>query len=213
MTSNAPETTAAAALADIEVRLSECEGGCRWRDLFGGDGPIEIEVGCGKGRFLISRAQSEPDRNFLGIERSRKFLRVMRDRTLRAGLTNIRLLCAEAAYFLQTYVPPESVQACYVFFPDPWPKKRHHKRRLVNPAFAATVRSALQPGGVLHLATDHAEYFQQMLQVCRNCAGLEETLVQRIDPADAEPEQARTNYERKYLLQGRPVYNARYTAT
>ncbi len=121
--------------------------------------PLEVDVGCGKGRFLLARAAAHPERNFLGIERQLARIRKVDRRALRQGLTNVRLLHVEAAYALEWLLPDASVEVCYVFCPDPWPKRRHHGRRLFGPAFLDTLWTRLTPGGCLHVRTDHADYF------------------------------------------------------
>jgi len=196
---------------DIELLPGQLQGLTSWSALFGNSNPVELELGCGKGRFIIQSARQNPAVNYLGIERSAKFFRILRQRSSAAGLANIRLLRWEAAYFLGKYVPSASVQACHIYFPDPWPKKRHHKRRLINQGFIACVAASLQPGGSLLLATDFADYFEQMLASARACSGLQEVYHKIIAPAEADPEQAATNYERKYLLQGRTIYKAAYS--
>jgi len=196
---------------DIELLPGRLQGPLAWSVLFGNPNPVEIELGCGKGRFIIQSARQNPGVNYFGIERSAKFFRVLKLRASAAGLANIRLLRWEAAYFLGKYVPPASVQACHIYFPDPWPKKRHRKRRLVDQGFVACVATCLRPGGSLLLATDFDDYFEQMVASARACPELQELHIRSITPAEADPEQAATNYERKYLLQGRTIYKAAYS--
>ncbi len=122
----------------------------------------------------------------------------------------MRLLRAEADYFIWGYVPPESVQAFHIYFPDPWPKTKHRRRRLVNPDFFDLLRGRLVPGGCIHLATDFVEYFEIMLKTGRGCAGLEELYCRTIDPAGVDPESAATHYERRFFMHGLPIYRAAY---
>jgi tRNA (guanine-N7-)-methyltransferase len=196
---------------DIELHLGQLQDAVNWSALFGNTHPIEIELGCGKGRFIIQSARQNPAVNYLGIEKSAKFFRILKQRAVDAELANIRLLRWEAAYFLGKYVPPGSIQACHIYFPDPWPKKRHRKRRLINQDFMACLAACLQAGGSILLATDFADYFEQMLASARACPELQEVYTKVLDPAAADPEQAATNYERKYLLQGRAIYKAAYS--
>lgn len=196
---------------DRELQLHTLPVPLDWAALFGTDAPVEIEIGSGKGRFLIRSAGGHPERNYLGIERSLKFFRLLKQRVQQAELGNVRVLRAEADHFLRTYVPRASVSALYVLFPDPWPKKRHRKRRLVNDAFMALVAEVLVPGGTITLATDFDDYFEQMLAVGRACAGMDEKLVRTIRSGDVDPEQAPTSYARKYLIEGRPLYQVVYT--
>ncbi len=195
---------------DIEVRLSQCEEGLDWHRLFGNHNPVEMEIGCGKGRFIIKSARQNPAVNYFGIERAGTYYRILKERALKAGVDNIRLHNGEADYFVRKYVPRPSVQAYHIFFPDPWPKKRHHKRRLVQASFVEAARETLVAGGCIYYATDFEDYFQQMVAVSRACPGLEEASCRVIRPEEADPEEAATNYERKYLLQGRTIYKAAY---
>ncbi len=121
---------------------------------------MELDIGCGKGRFLIARATAHPETCFIGIDkRLTRILKVER-KALRAGATNIRLLCAEAADVVSRLLPPASLATCYLFFPDPWPKRRHHRRRLFDASFADSLARAFASRGTIHIATDHREYFE-----------------------------------------------------
>lgn len=133
-----------------------------WQQVFGKDAPVEIELGAGDGSFLIQYALQHPNTQLLGIERLLGRIRKIDRDTHKAGATNIRLLRIEAGYFLK-YMPVEaSVHAVHVYFPDPWPKKRHHKNRLINAVFVDQCKRILQPLGRIYLRTDHVEYFEQM---------------------------------------------------
>ncbi len=129
-----------------------------WRELFGNDNPVEIEVGFGKGLFLVSAGQANPGTNYFGIEIVRKYQLLTATRLARRGLGNVRVACADARSFLRDRVPDGSVQAVHVYFPDPWWKKRHHKRRVFTPEFAAQCQRVLAAGGQLLVATDVADY-------------------------------------------------------
>jgi tRNA (guanine-N7-)-methyltransferase len=174
--------------------------------IFGRSGPVGIEIGSGKGTFLVHEAQAQPEVDFLGIEWARKYYRHAVDRIGRWGLTNVRLLRTDAATFLREFVPDESVDCFHIYFPDPWPKKRHHKRRLLQASNVETLLRCLKPGGEIRIATDHQDYFEQIRQV-RSGFGdrLEEIEFPR--PAGArETELTGTNYERKYVKANRPIY-------
>jgi tRNA (guanine-N7-)-methyltransferase len=210
-----PEDTCGAPLPagpDVEVRLSCVEGRLDWRGLFGNDRPVVVEIGCGKGRFIIRSALDNPRLNYFGMERAGKFFSIMKQRVVRAQAGNILLLKGEADHCVRTYIADASVRAYHVLFPDPWPKKRHHKRRLVNDGFMREVLRTLVPGGCICFATDFEDYFRQMTEVSRACAGLRELYCRVILPESADPEAAATNYERKYLMQGRPIYRAAYAS-
>lgn len=133
--------------------------GLDWPAVFGRDGRVEIEVGIGKGRFLLAIAGARPEVLHLGIEWSNEYLRIAEMRAERLGLTNVRFVRADANDLVRRAVVPGSVGAYYVFYPDPWPKKRHHKRRFLQPANADAMAKTLAPGGCLHVATDHDDYW------------------------------------------------------
>ena len=123
---------------------------------------LEIDLGCGKGRFLLARAAKNPDVNFLGIDRMLRRIRKVDNRARRLDLDNVRLLRLEAYYAVAHLLPPASVDVYYVFFPDPWPKARHEGHRLFNARFLDALHRTLAPGGVAHVATDHLPYFEQL---------------------------------------------------
>jgi tRNA (guanine-N7-)-methyltransferase len=174
--------------------------------IFGRDNPVHVEIGSGKGTFLVHEAKADPDVDFLGIEWSRKFYLFAVDRIGRWGLRNVRITWAEAVAFLSDFVREESVDCFHIYFPDPWPKMRHHKRRLLQPDNVEIFVRRLKPGGTLRIATDHREYFEQILEVTSAYrTKLEEIEFPR--PAGAEEgEYTGTNYERKYIKDGRPIY-------
>ena len=166
--------------------------------IFGNAGPVEIEIGIGKGRFLIDTARRDSNSNFLGIEWAMKYLRIAHKRTLNANLNNIRFLRADAREFVEFFLPSNSVQAYHIYFPDPWPKKRHHKRRLINTEFRIEVERTLCAGGRVWLATDHQGYFEVMMEV------FEDSLI--MEPVEVAWEGARTNYEQKYMDEGKLIF-------
>lgn len=127
--------------------------------------PLEVELGSGDGSFLARWAGASPGRNFLGVERLLGRLRKLDRKAQRAGLENLRLMRIEAGYFLEFLLPPASIHALHVYFPDPWPKRKHRKNRLVNARFTELVARVLVPGGVIYLRTDDADYFAQMQEV------------------------------------------------
>jgi tRNA (guanine-N7-)-methyltransferase len=174
-----------------------------WEAIFGRAGPVEIEVGSGKGGFLVDAATRFPETGFLSIEWASAYAEGLRDRIRRRDLRNVRVVRAEAGRLLHEAVPAGSVRTVHVYFPDPWPKKRHHKRRLVTPAFAGAVAEALEPGGELRFVTDHGEYFDEAKAVLDAEPRLEAVEVPT-DMVDL------TNYERKYRAEGRPIHRARY---
>jgi tRNA (guanine-N7-)-methyltransferase len=132
-----------------------------------------LEIGFGNGESLVALAQAHPDEDFLGIEVHRPGVGHLMLRVESLGLSNIRVACRDAVEVLARQLPDASLDAVLLYFPDPWPKKRHHKRRIVQPAFVALVASKLKPGGPFRLATDWQNYAEQMLAVVGDCAMLE----------------------------------------
>jgi len=174
--------------------------------VFGRAGSFHIEIGSGKGTFLVQEAKSHPEVNYLGIEWANKFYRYAADRLGRWGLANVRIIRADAAAFLREYVPAGSVDCFHIYFPDPWPKKRHHKRRFVQKDNMEMLIARLRPDGRIQLTTDHAEYFAQMRQVTSELRDeLEE--VEFVRPGGAaDGELTGTNYERKYIKDRRTIH-------
>lgn len=175
-----------------------------WAALYGNDHPVEIEIGMGKGTFLTEQAKARPETNFFGIEWARWFWRYASDRLRRNGCTNARTARVEALFFLTEYVKDASISVLHVYFPDPWPKARHHKRRLIHDPFMKQSARVLAPGGRLQIVTDHQGYFEQIDQVVRASAL---QVVEYNKPGSAaEGEFVGTNFERKYRREGRPFY-------
>ena len=133
-----------------------------FQDIFDPSRPVEVDIGCGKGRFLLARAAAHPDIQYLGIERLLLRVRKIDRKAQRGGLGNLRLIRLEAAYTLQYFIPEHAVRRFYLFFPDPWPKRRHHKRRLFSPEFLDVLHDRLMPGGTVQVATDHLDYFAEI---------------------------------------------------
>jgi len=175
-----------------------------WEAMFGNDHPVEMEIGMGKGTFITEQAKARLGVNFFGIEWARWFWRYASDRLRRNGCLNARTVRAEAMFFLREYVSAGSVAVLHVYFPDPWPKKRHHKRRLVQEPFLPEVERILSSGGRLQIVTDYQEYFEQIEAVVR---GSKLKVVDYNRPGSAgEGEFVGTNFERKYRREGRPFY-------
>ncbi|MBI5612175.1 MAG: tRNA (guanosine(46)-N7)-methyltransferase TrmB [Gammaproteobacteria bacterium] len=143
--------------------------------LFPNRTPPIVEIGFGNGEALATLAAAHPENNYLGIEVHRPGIGSLLLRLDSGALTNVRLLEGDAKEVLAQRIPPGSVQAVHVFFPDPWPKKRHHKRRLVQADFVASIQRALAPDGYLHLATDWQEYAEHMLALLDQTPGFENT--------------------------------------
>ena len=175
------------------------------KEVFGNCRPVEVEIGSGKGTFLLARAAARPELNFLGIEYARAYCYYAADRLRRHGLANVRMIKADAGELFKNYLGDRSVLRVHIYFPDPWPKRRHHRRRLIQPAFIEQVRRVLQIGGQLIIVSDHLGYFEHIQRVFAVAAGFVE--VQMPQMADADDEIVGTNFERKYIAQGRAFYS------
>jgi tRNA (guanine-N7-)-methyltransferase len=196
--------------ADVGLISEDLGGPIDFARIFGRCGPVHIEIGSGRGTFLVAQAKTQPEVNFLGIEKALKFYRHAVDRIGRWDLRNVRILRTDAAIFLRESVPAGSVDCFHIYFPDPWPKKRHHKRRVVQSSNLEVLIRCLKPLGQIRIATDHADYFEQIRSVTLVYgAQLEEIEFER--PASArEGEWTGTNYERKYVEESRPIYTAAF---
>lgn len=161
--------------------------------------PVELELGAGDGSFLRDCAARHPERNFVGVERLNGRLRKIDRQGQRRGLTNLRGIRIEAAYFLQYLVPPGTLAALHVCFPDPWPKLRHRRRRLVSDAFVHHAAQALTAGGGVYLRTDSEDYFAQMREVFGGSAAFEAA------ETPAELAAVLTDFEREFNAQGLPT--------
>lgn len=162
--------------------------------------PWEVEIGFGKGRYLLRRCQESPERRFLGIELVGEYQRLFVDRARRRNVTNWVALRGEAQYLASTVLPAGFADVLHIYFPDPWPKSRHHKRRLFDPESVDLVLGLLRPGGRLEFATDFLEYGELVAELLEGYPGLR--VARRGRPWD---DGARTNYEAKYELEGRPI--------
>jgi len=177
-----------------------------WTTVFGNNQTVEIEVGFGKGMFLVKAAQERPTVNFLGIEIERPYVLLTAARLANARVANARLACTDARWLLGG-VAAGSVRALHIYFPDPWWKKRHHKRKLLTPEFAAQCARVLAPGGAIHFVTDVKEYFDE------SCAILaQQKAIKRVGDGATAPGGATvlTHFERKYKSAGRAIYRTRF---
>ena len=164
----------------------------------------ELEIGCGDGGFLFEYAQHHSNRNFLGIERLLGRVRKLSKKGLREGLANLRLLRIEARYVLQYLLPEYAFESVHIYFPDPWPKDRHRRHRLINETFPPLVRRILAQNGVIYLRTDDPLYFEQMQSTFQDLGDfdMEET------PEDIAG--ITTEFERQWLAEGRHIHRAAY---
>jgi tRNA (guanine-N7-)-methyltransferase len=169
-------------------------------EMFEANGPLEVDVGCGKGRFLVARARAHPGTRFLGIDRLLARIRRADRKIVREGLGNVRLLRLEAAYAVKRLIPPGAVGCFYVFFPDPWPKRRHHRRRLFTREFAEALRAALAAGGTVHVVTDDREYGDEIESLFASVPGFEKAA-----PFEPASEEERTEFEIIFAGQHAPL--------
>ncbi len=189
-----------------------------WKNLFGNTLPVEIDVGFGKGRFLLEISREFPNINFMGIERAQKYVEITRQRFVKyirhfsvdvnsEVFKNVRLAWTDANFFLTRYVPEESVQAYHIYFPDPWPKARQQKRRIFrNKDFLDAITKTLSSGnGKLYILTDYAEYFSEIQERLS-----QQTKLKQIPSKSRENYHITTNFEMKYRSQGREIYRTVY---
>lgn len=180
-----------------------------WPTVFGRAAPVEIEVGPGKGLFLANAATARPDHDFFGIEVARKYARKAAERVAKRHMANVRVVAGDGRKLLADLVPTGSVQAVHIYFPDPWWKKRHKKRRVFCESFVGNVARVLVPGGDFHFATDVEEYFGVMQELMATQA----LFLPQPEPEVRDPEHDLdylTNFERKYRIEGRPIFRAHY---
>jgi tRNA (guanine-N7-)-methyltransferase len=179
----------------------------RWNlsTLFDTSKPLEIELGCGKARFLIGQAQENPKTNFLGIERISKWARIAQRRGEKRTSGNLRIIKADIRKIMEEALASAAISVFHIYFPDPWPKRRHQKRRLIDASFLKLIHDRLKPGGLVELATDFEEYFRAVQSLVEQQSRLWRTIRNSINNRLMNgPE--KTNYETKYIKAGRPIY-------
>jgi tRNA (guanine-N7-)-methyltransferase len=177
--------------------------------LFGRAAPLEVEVGSGKGLFLQNAALSKPEHDYLGVEVAYKYARCVAARLAKRGIGNAMAVHGDALRLFREHLPASSLAAVHVYFPDPWWKARHHKRRVMNEGFLADAARTLQPGGRLHFWTDVKEYFDGTLELIARVTNLRGP----IEVPQREPQHDldfRTHFERRMRLHGEPVYRAEF---
>ena len=169
--------------------------------IFGRAAPLHVDLGCGDGSFLCELARQNPDKNFLGTEKL--VGRVAKVCRKAAALENVRVLSVESSYAVRYLLPEASVETFYLLFPDPWPKRRHHRRRIVTHDFLDSVHRALVNDGVLWIATDQLDYFKQIQQSAQNRSGL---AIVNPTASPARTDLPMTKFERRFREAGSPVY-------
>ncbi|MFI5398087.1 MAG: tRNA (guanosine(46)-N7)-methyltransferase TrmB [Candidatus Binatia bacterium] len=175
-----------------------------WRQVFGNDRPVEVEIGPGSGTFIVPVAQQRPQTNFFGLENSTSRAWHLQNAIASRNIANARVIHADAACVVATIIPAESVAAYHIYFPDPWWKRRHHRRRLFTPAFAHALARTLRTGGRLHTATDVEEVFQQVVHTLESCGAFAR------DTAAPSPRLGPTSFERKGLARGAVIHEAAF---
>jgi len=166
--------------------------------IFGRVAPLHIDLGCGDGSFLSELAWRYPAQNFLGIDRL--VGRVAKACRKVAAQENVRILNVENSYAVGYLIPEASVETFYLLFPDPWPKRRHHRRRIVTPHFLDSIHRALADDGSLRIATDQLDYFEQIRRAGQNHAGF------AIVDVSGRPDLPLTKFERRFSALGAPIY-------
>lgn len=173
--------------------------------LFGNNHPVELEIGMGKGTFMLSQAERRKEANFIGIEWANWFYRYAADRLRRHNCMNVRCVRADANFFIKEFIPDASISVLHIYFPDPWPKTRQKKKRMVQPSFVPVMHRILVPGGMVKVVTDHKGYWEENIKPTIEESGL--TVEEYARPESAkEGEFVGTNFERKYIAEGRPFY-------
>lgn len=176
--------------------------------LFGREAPLVVEIGCGMGDATAAMAAADPGRDYLAVDVHTPGLANLLALTERGGLENVRAARGDAVELLRDLMKPGSLDAVHVFFPDPWPKAKHHKRRIVRPDVVALIRERLAPGGLLHCATDWTPYAAQMLEVLTADPGLRNRHEGYAPRPASRPV---TRFERRALAAGRAVYDLEFT--
>ena len=178
-----------------------------WLEIFGNLNPVEVEIGPGKGAFLLALARNYPKRNFFGVELSKRRAFRLARLIERDGPANAIVIHADITCLVRTMIWPESVAAYHLYFPDPWWKPRHHKRRLFRDDFGPVLTRTLIPGGIIFLASDVQEYFAEMVQQFAAIPALTQFPWAR-DHATRKGKPILTDFERKYGETGRPIFYA-----
>lgn len=189
-------------MATAELAPARPEQQLPLRDIFGDGVPVELDLGCGDGAFLVAMALANSRRGFLGVERMIGRVRSACSKIVRSQLRNARVMRSEIPAALDM-LPDASIAVCHLLFPDPWPKRRHHRRRVITTALLSSIARVLQPGGTLHIATDDAEYFRAI------CSTLGAAEALRSAKGDAQDEYPVSTFEKRFRAAGLPIYRLR----
>lgn len=180
---------------------------CDPASLFAVSAPVELEVGSGKGLFLMSASEAAPDRNFLGAEIAVGYARLCAGKLAAAGRSNARIIGGDAGFLVRSLLPDRSLDGMHVYFPDPWWKARHRKRRVLSEMFLLHAGRVLKPQAILHVWTDVEEYFQEAMTAAA-ATGLFAAPREELPSAPAHDLDYRTHFERRTRLAGMPVWRA-----
>lgn len=203
------ENEAQLGIPRIVVEMGELPKPLSVPELFGREGRLALEIGFGSGIWLATVAPAQPGTNFLGLERDRTQVLRTREKLEKRGITNARLVCCDAPYFLEDYMPDAAVSECHIYFSDPWPKKRHHKRRLFGPRLLPILSRILAPGAPLHVKTDVTAYYDVMVELLDPAPFLSKEHDLRLDLAPIEGDIV-TNFQRKAIAAGHPIHSMLY---
>ena len=181
-----------------------------WQAQFGNNHPLKLEIGFGMGSFLIEMAAQEPKTNFIGMDFYHKGIRKLMTRVKKLQLENIRMAYGDVRFKVPLLFKDGELETVYINFPDPWPKKRHIKRRLIKPEFVKLIGQKLAPEGQIHLATDSEPYASEMLEYCNA-----EPLLQNLDPGsgflESRVDLPKTKYEKNFINAGHKIYYLEYS--
>lgn len=178
-------------------------------DIFGNDQPLEIDMGCGDGSFLLDMAEHYPERNFLGIERLLGRIRGVCKNIQERGLTNVKVLRLESQYTLEYLLKPGSISRLHLLCPDPWPKARHHKNRLIQQGFLQILQNSLTPDGEFLFKTDHPGYFEWVCEEMETYGKLKQ-LSWPVGDEDGAFYYPKTDFQRHWEKQGKEMFQLRY---
>ena len=191
------------------VDAQEGGGHLDYTELFGRAAPVIAEIGFGNGEATWKTAQSHPDQNFIGIEVHRPGVGRLLMALEEHELENVRIACEDAVEFMDEHIAPASLDGIRIYFPDPWPKKRHHKRRIVQPDFLARLAVCMKPGAILHLATDWAPYAEHMTEVLAQSKEFR-NLAKDGDYCPKPDWRPETHFERRGVRLGHEVFDLLY---
>ncbi|OOE36685.1 MULTISPECIES: tRNA (guanosine(46)-N7)-methyltransferase TrmB [Salinivibrio] len=192
----------------IDFEASELD----WQQVFGNDNPVVLEIGFGMGASLVEMAKNAPEKNFVGIEVHTPGVGACLMAAREAGVTNLRVMCHDAVEVFEQMLPKDSLDTVQLFFPDPWHKKRHHKRRIVQLPFAEMVRDKLKVGGVFHMATDWENYAEHMIDVME-AAPHYQNVAQEGLYVPRPDDRPLTKFEQRGQRLGHGVWDIKYTRT